>query len=58
MCSSDLTDPAPATSTFNYRAGLNISNLAIVHTGTTGGICIRSLASTHLVIDAAAWFVR
>ncbi|MFM7253418.1 MAG: InlB B-repeat-containing protein, partial [Ilumatobacteraceae bacterium] len=64
-----ITDPPPTTTTFNYRSGITIGNLAIVHTssisGTSttgtagaGGICLQSLAATHITLDATGWFTR
>ncbi|MGA0895324.1 MAG: hypothetical protein ACO3S5_11930, partial [Ilumatobacteraceae bacterium] len=63
------TDPPPSTTTINYRAGITIGNLAVVHTSTSvgssttgtagaGGICVQSLAATHVTLDATGWYLR
>lgn len=43
---------APAlTSVLNYAEGQTVANAAIVKAGADGRICVRSVSSTHIVVD-------
>jgi hypothetical protein len=44
----------PTTSTLNFRSGQTIANSAMVKTGSSGNICVRSVARTHAVVDLTA----
>lgn len=55
-CDSTST-PAPTVSMLNYQSGLTIANNGLVKLdSSTGGVCVRSSAATHVVIDAYGWF--
>lgn len=46
----------PSTSTVNYAPGQPTANAAIVKIGSNGKVCLRGLASTHMVVDRVAAF--
>ena len=55
-CDSTSTT-APLVSTLNYQSGLTIANNGLVRLDpATGGVCVKSSAASHVVIDAYGWF--
>ena len=43
----------PTTPLLEYRAGQTVANSVVVPLGTSGDLCIRGSAATHLLIDVA-----
>jgi hypothetical protein len=51
-----VSEIAPSTSLFNFRAGIPISGSAILQTSVVdGGICVRSTQTTHVAVHATHW---
>jgi hypothetical protein len=48
-------EPAPTASNVNYLAGQTIPNAVIAKLGTDGKVCIRSHATTDVVVDVAGF---
>jgi hypothetical protein len=49
------TEP-PVVSNLNYMAGDTVPNLVTIKLPADGSVCFLSVAATHLIVDAAAWF--
>ncbi len=47
--------PPTLTAFMNYPSGVTVANHGLVQLSANGGICVKSLRSTHLVIDATGW---
>jgi hypothetical protein len=48
--------PRPNASTLNHGANQTVSNMTIARIGTSGRICIFTLATTDIVVDVAGFF--
>jgi hypothetical protein len=48
-------EPAPTASNVNYLAGQTIPNAVIAKLGADGKVCIRSHATTDVVVDVAGF---
>jgi hypothetical protein len=48
--------PTINASTLNFIAGQNVPNLTIAALDTTGRLCVRTTAATHLLVDLNGWF--
>jgi hypothetical protein len=46
----------PAVKTINFTGGQTVANSTQVALGSTGSVCLRSTAGTHLVVDVAGWW--
>lgn len=46
----------PPIQSVNFRQGHNVANGLQVQLSTTGTLCIRSTAATHIVIDVTGWW--
>jgi subtilisin family serine protease len=46
----------PATSSLNFAAGQTIANLAVVPLDANGQMRLRSVGTTHAVVDVIGWF--
>ncbi len=49
-------DVPPATSSVNFRVGVNQANAAVVAVGAGGGVCVVSSQETHVVLDVSGYF--
>ncbi len=49
------TDDIPTASTINYTPGQTIANAVTTQLSPTGTICIYTLATTHIIIDATGY---
>ncbi len=53
----DALGPPPTLTAFmNYPSGVTVANSGLVQLSPNGGICVKSLRQTDLVIDATGWF--
>ncbi len=48
--------PRPEASNLNYEPGQSIANLVTAKLSPDGRLCLYTLASTHLIVDIAAWY--
>ncbi|HWM20001.1 MAG TPA: hypothetical protein VNO51_09955, partial [Ilumatobacteraceae bacterium] len=46
------------TSNVNFRAGVDVANLAVLSLDADGAVCVESSAPTHVIIDVSAWIER
>jgi hypothetical protein len=46
----------PPIQSLNYRQGRSVANGVQVQLSTTGTVCIRSTAATHVVVDVTGWW--
>ena len=49
-------EPMPNASTLNYAKGDTIANGAIAKLGSSGSVCVFSMAAAHVIVDVAGWF--
>ena len=49
-------EAGPATSNLNFAAGQTIANLAVVPLDANGRMRLRSVGTTHAVVDVIGWF--
>jgi len=54
-CASTATT-APATSTVNFQANVTQANGAIAAVDASGGLCVVSSQTTHVILDASGYF--
>jgi len=54
-CDSTAT-PVPATSSLNFTSGVNVANGLIVQPDASGGLCVVTSQTTHLIIDMTGTF--
>jgi alpha-tubulin suppressor-like RCC1 family protein len=50
------SSPQPSTSTVNFSAGVNQANGAIAAVDASGGLCVVSSQSAHLILDISGYF--
>jgi hypothetical protein len=48
--------PGPSTSSLNFGAGQTVANLAVVPLDADGRMRLRSVGTTHAVVDVVGWF--
>jgi hypothetical protein len=46
----------PTTTVVNYVKDTTITDLAVGSIGTNGSVCIKSSASSHLIVDVVGWY--
>ena len=46
----------PITTVGYFVANASVTNLAVVKIGTNGRVCLRTSASTHLMVDLVGWY--
>jgi hypothetical protein len=56
QCSNDGLNPAPVTSSINYKPGVDTSNQAIIKVNDAGDACFSSYASAHIIIDLVGFW--
>lgn len=48
-------DAAPSTSFLNYQRLVTVANAGLVTLSASGGVCVSSLAQSHVILDLTGW---